>query len=268
MKESRPVRTRLRVVSLLLIATGACGVTEYHQRMDAQRARIQDLDETNALLDDPVEMLSMQYGVNKELSPAWPFPVYLRLPKDFGTTPKDKAPYFENFPFFRYTGPDPAYSVFIAAAHVADSEAKQSAANFTAKNFRFYIRRAIEDYYLKANKVKLKLPEKIEERNEIVKPFVAYPDEAKPIRYLFHEYNDTANKVHGTFLCFAFTSWKKTAQVCIVEQRPAWPAENFDKAMKAALRPRHRPGCGEQTQEVHEDSSLTPLSQRAGEQDT
>jgi hypothetical protein len=225
------------LLAIFVLTLCGCGVNEYQQRMDAQRARIQELDDTNALLDDPIEMPTVQAGVGKELGPAWPFPVFLRLPQGFGTTPKDNTPYYLHF--FRYAGADPSYSLFISAAWVADTEAKQEELKkFTSRNFRLYVRRAIEDYYFKTNKFKLTLSDKVEERNEIVKPFVNYPDDAKPMRYGYREYNDLANKAladHSLFRAYFMEDSGK--QICIVEQRPLRvPNETFDKAMKASLR--------------------------------
>jgi hypothetical protein len=228
----------MKGLAIGLIAIAGCGVNEYHQRMDAQRARIQELDDTNALLDDPIEMPTTQADIGKDVAAAWPFTVYLRLPKNFGTSPKDKTPYYVNFPFYRYTGPDPNYNLFVAAAFVAEADAKQDVLKFTSKNFRVYTRRAIEDYYAKSTKLKLALPDKIEERSEIVKPFAPYPDDSKPMRFLYHEYNDLGNKKtpeHTLFRVFIYEEEGK--QVCIVEQRPLRvPNETFDKAIKACLR--------------------------------
>jgi hypothetical protein len=228
----------MKSLAIGLIVVAGCGVNEYQQRMDAQRERIQDLDDTNALLDDALEMPTVHADIGKEISPAWPFNVYLRLPKDFGTTPKEKTPYYVNFPFYRYGGADPGYNLFVAAAFVAESDAKQEVLKFTKGNFRVYTRRAVEDYYVKTTKIKLTLPEKIEERSEIVKPFTPYPDDLKPMRYLYHEYNDLSNvKLPGHTLFRVYIFEEEGKQVCIVEQRPLRvPNDNFDKAMKACLR--------------------------------
>lgn len=225
-------------IAALLVGTAGCGVNDYQQRMEAQRLRIQDFDDTNALLDDPIETPTMQFGFAKELVPAWPFAMYLRLPKDYGRTPKDKSPYYENFPFFRYAGPEAGYAIFVAAASLVEADAKQDVAKFTAKNFRVYTRRAIEDYYAKTNMIKIALPDKIEERSEPVKPFTPYPEDLKPMRYLYHEYSDSSNKkaVENT-LFRVYILEEDGKQACIVEQRPLRVAnEAFDKAIKATLR--------------------------------
>ena len=225
------------VAALIVLAASGCGLRDYQSRMDEQRKRVQEIDEFHSLLDDPIEMPVMLYLNSKEEKPAWPFEIYLRLPKGYGMTPKDKTPYY--IPCFRYSGGDPAYSVFIAAANLVESDAKQDVGKYTAKNFRVYVKRAIEDFYVKTyDKFKLTLPEKVEERSDIVKSFALYPDEGKPMLFKIYEYYDTANvktKDHSVFRVHLHEDGAR--QICIVEQRPLrMPNEAHDKAFRACLR--------------------------------
>src|SRR5439155_9457336 len=105
-----------RMCGLAVIAlTGAsgCGLSEYQSRMDEQRTRLQNFDDNNRLLDDPIDMPRLKLK-DKDGNPgeklAWP-DVFLRLPKGYATTPKDKDPYGyvflekQNlFPCYRYAG--------------------------------------------------------------------------------------------------------------------------------------------------------------------
>jgi hypothetical protein len=205
--------------------------------MDAQRARIKEMDETNALMDDPIEMPSMKFGLSKEMVPAWPYGVYLRLPTGFGTTPKEATPYYENFPFFRYSGNEPNYNLFVAAALIAESDAKQDVAKYVPKNFRAYIRKAIEDYYFKEKKIKLVLPEKVKEESEKVKRFVPYPEDDVRIVYTVYEYRDTSiKKIAEPSVFRVYLTAEENKQFCIVAHRPLGASnEQFDKAFKACL---------------------------------
>ncbi len=236
----RPSHQRLRTcvfVALLLIGAGGCGLSDYQNRMDAQRTRVQKFDEINNLLDDPIQMPMVQIGVAKEDKPAWPFDIYLRLPSGFSTTPKEKTPYYINFAFFRYGGGDPAYNVFIVAAYVADPKKDQEIGKYHAKSFREYARAAIVDYYVKTQKFNLVLPDKVKPGIETAERVSMYPDDLKPILYETYEYRDTSNTKlteHSVFrACFHESEGK---QICIVVQRPLRaPNENFDKAIKACL---------------------------------
>src|SRR5262245_12635119 len=91
-----------------VLASSGCGMNDYLSRMDAQRARIQEIDEINGLLDAPIEMPTMKIAATNEERPAWPFEVFLRLPKGYGAA-TDKKPTQENVPFFRFNGPEQDY---------------------------------------------------------------------------------------------------------------------------------------------------------------
>jgi hypothetical protein len=240
----RPSRQLLRTrvcAALLVIGAGGCGLSDYQNRMDTQRTRIQKFDEINNLLDDPIGMPMMQFGVVKEEKPAWPFDVYLRLPRGFSTAPKDKAPYYINFAFFRYSAGDPAYNIFIVAANVAEPKKEQEIGKYHPKYFRDYVRAAIGDYYLKTQKFNLVLPDKVKPSVETVERVSTYPaEDAKPLLFETYEYRDTANtKIteHSVFRAyFHDTLPPDSRQICIVVQRPLrTPNENFDKAIKACL---------------------------------
>lgn len=234
-------RTGMRICWIALFALAAgCGLPEYYTRMDAQRARLQEFDEVNSLLDDPIDMPTMPSITSKEEKPAWPFDVHLRLPKGFGTAPKEKTPYYINFAFFRYGGEDATYNLFVVAAFVAESDKKQETGKYYPKLFRNYVKSALEDYYAKNTTPKflLRLPENVKERTETLPRFLPYPNEGKPLSYSVSEYTDVVNKNVATQSVFRVHVHEEDGkQVCIVEQRPLRGAsDEFDKAVKACLR--------------------------------
>ena len=226
-------------IAVLMVA-GGCGLPEYYNKMDAQAARVREFDETNNLLDDPIDMPTMQTVTSKEEKPAWPFDVYLRLPRGYGTAPKDKNPYYINFAFFRYSGPGPSYNVFLVAAFVAESDKKQETGKYFPKLFRTYVKSAIEDFYARtsAPKFSLKLPDTSKERTETMRRFSAYPEEGKSLSYSVYEYTDAANvKAAPQSVFRVHILEEESKQVCIVEQRPLRVVnEEYDKAFKLCLR--------------------------------
>jgi len=240
-------KTEWLAMAFLICASG-CGLSDYQTRMDAQRVRIQEIDETNELLDDPIEMPTLQNATGKEDKLAWswrdetgrdfPVDVFLRLPKGFGTVPKDKNPYYTNFSFFRYAGAEPGFNIFLVAAFIAEADAKQGVSKYHPKSFRFYVRKSIEDYYVKTTKFNLVLPEKVEDRSETFKRLSHYPSDARPIVYTYYEYRDTNNnktKDHSSFRVYLHQEGDR--QVCLVDQRPLRsPNEAHDKAVTACLR--------------------------------
>ena len=89
----------------------------------------------------------------KQAEDAWLFDFYLRLPKGFGSVPKDKTPYFSPFPCFRYAGPESGFDVLVAAAQNADFRAKETEKfdKYYPENFRYFVRMAMKEFYAKAN---------------------------------------------------------------------------------------------------------------------
>src|SRR6266704_2826576 len=108
MKSSAPIWPSVLIVAAL-IGVGGCGLSDYQKRMDEQRARIQDFDDANRLLDDPIErpIIKAPDGNDFTDKAAWHFETFLRLPKGYGTREKDKTVYGQPkwpYVFVRYTG--------------------------------------------------------------------------------------------------------------------------------------------------------------------
>lgn len=196
---TKNLRPRLSLLFALFAASG-CGLSDYQNRMDAQRQRVQEFDAANSLLDDPILMPKIQLPQAKDGStregPAWPFDVYLRLPSGLGIFPREKAPYhssFNPFPCFRYASGDVTLGVFVVAAKVAEPKAKEEPGHFTPADFRIRIREAMEDFYSRTFKVRYTLQPKGKARLVDKKPVAAYPD-GPALKYEYLQYTDDGNK--------------------------------------------------------------------------
>jgi hypothetical protein len=221
---------------ILLIGASGCGLSDYQNRMDAQRVRVQEFDEGNRLLDDPIDMPKIKFQDSQEQA-AWPFEVFLRLPKGYSTMPKEKDPYNYPFPFYRYSGgSEGATNIFVVAAFIQDPQKDQEQAKYYAKNFPGYVRGALEEFSMKTHKVKHLFPDKVEIKTREVKPVTPYPD--PKIVFKSSQYTDESNKQlkdHSVFEVFFREQANK--QVCIVVQRPARPANaaELSKSIEACL---------------------------------
>jgi hypothetical protein len=244
------------LVGLLALSVAGCGLSDYQSRIDAQRTRVQKFDEANQLLGDPVENPKMP--PKSATAEAWPIDFFLRLPKGYV---RDKAPYYTNFPFYRYSGAEPGYNVFVAAALLIDPAAKERYGEYSAARFRELVRQAIDDYYFKtyksdqrfyANKLKLFLPaEKIQYSSVEADLNTPYSDVAVKIPYASTIFTDKENKLQAhpvEFRVYLHEELGKEIenagkrvklpgkQVVIVAQCPiGGPNEQFDKSIQAAL---------------------------------
>jgi hypothetical protein len=235
---------------LLLIGASGCGLSDYQNRMDAQRKRVQDFDEFNRLLGDPIEMPMVPNQKpkdpakddEKEDAAAWPFDLFLRLPKGYGSTPKDKTPYYDPFPFYRYAGgSEGAIDLFVAAAWVTEPKKDDVYLKYSPVNFRIFIQRALEKYYLKTNKIDYVFQEKRKTQKrepdfKVVTPY-ADPDNPPKVTYSYLLYTDEENKKapeHSAFDVYIHEQAGK--QVCIVVHRPLQPANaELTKSIEACL---------------------------------
>ena len=251
------------LLAILLIGAAGCGLSDYHSRMDAQRERVKEFDDANRALDDPIEIPTLQREKPKNPPKdaakdpkddakdpnAWLFDFYLRLPKGFGSMPKDKAPIYSTFPCFRYAGNEAGYDIFVAAAFVVDpKKEKDEFGKYSPESFRFWLRTAIKDYYMKTNyKLDMKLLSK--EMSTGVKVLSPFSDVTAKIHYTYFEYPDPDNpkvkeKKEPSVFRVYFHEEPATVkdgnkepgnQIAIIVHRPARPSDAFDKAMDACL---------------------------------
>ncbi len=251
------------LLAQLLIGVGGCGLADYQSRMDAQRKRVKEFDDANRALDDPIDIPllptekprdPLKDGLKdhgkEEANPAWLFDFYLRLPKGFGKTPKDKVPYFSPFPCFRYAGNENGHDILIAAAQIADPKAKEPETydRYTPENFRYFVRMAIKDFYAKTNnKLDLKLPDKDRIQVIDVKSLSPFSDVATTILYQYAAYSDSGNpKIKEPRLFRVYIHDEPASakdgtpgkQIAIIVYRPRPTGEGkdpFDKAIDACL---------------------------------
>lgn len=223
------------IAAICMTLASGCGVSDYQNRLDEQRKRVQEIDEFNSLLDDPIEIPTMQIGASKEDQPAWPFEVFLRLPKGYTSVPKEKAPY--NIALFRYSGDDPNMNIFIIAAHIAEPDEKQVFKKYHPKTFKLYVKTALEEHLLKTTKSKVALVEPKEETSDVVKSFAIYPEDAKRILFRQFEYREPGGKRTKDVSVFRVNLHEDAGkQICIIEHRLT-NADNkaHDNAFKASL---------------------------------
>jgi hypothetical protein len=252
------------LLALSLLGVAGCGLADYQARMDTQRRRITDFDTANRSLDDPIVIPFIQLGGAAKKDPAkdgkddgkegvaaWPFDFYLRLPKGFGATPKDKTPYYSPFPCFRYNGGDPDYDILVAAAFIADAKAKEKEefGKYYPDSFRVFVRLAISDFYKQQTKSDLVLPKQDKYEVIEVKELSPYSDVNTKIPYKYLSYTDANQpnvKDPTSFRVYLFEDYgtpkddgtERTPgkQVAIVVRRPlSTQPEPFDKKMDASL---------------------------------
>lgn len=266
-----------RFLPLVLLAAAGCGLSDYQARMDRQRERVQKFDDANRALDDPIDMPTMPQEKPKEPAkdakeepkepePAWLFDFYLRLPKGFGTAPKDKTPYYSPFPCFRYAGNEPGTDILIAAALKADHDPKakdpEKFDKYYPNNFDYFVRMAIKDYFLKSAKadaswIDKAWPDKPDKRRPLAEPpFVVSPDsevtdKQERVPYHFFELIEPAHpkakdKKLSVFRVYVHDEpanikdgvKEPGKQIAIVVHRPKQPdgpGDQFDKAMDFSL---------------------------------
>jgi hypothetical protein len=253
----------ITTLAILLLGPVGCGVSEYQSRMDTQRERVKEFDDANRALDDPIEIPSLQLEKPKDLpkdavkepakdsvkdaNPAWLFDFYLRLPKGFGSLPKDKVPYFSPFPCFRYAGSESGYDIFVAAALMVDPKAKEKEEfdKYYPDNFRYFVRMAIKDFYFKTNnKLELKMPDKEKYQVMDVKMLSPFSDVTTRIPYKYYEYTDKPSVfrvyIHEEPANLKDGSKEPGKQIAIIVHRPRPPRSDdvrdaFDKAIDACL---------------------------------
>ena len=231
MKRIRSLNPVRSLVLLAFLASGGCGLSDYHNRMDSQRKRVQDFDEANALLDDPIGFPLMPPQPTakdpKELAPAvaaWPFEFFLRLPRGFGTMPKDANLSLNDFGCFRFSGGDVALNIFVVAANTLDpkdAKAREDFGKYSPTTFRFYLRKAAVNYYAKSAKVNFLLQEK-ELPRFLAKAVSAYPDEtaAAKIGYSHFQLTDEG-KVQDVSIFDVYIYEDASRQVGIIVHRSA-----------------------------------------------
>jgi hypothetical protein len=142
----------------LVVFLGGCALGDYEARIDAQRKRLDVLDEESRFLNEPIVVPKTE-DKDGTKSLTWPFDVYLRLPKDFGASINATLS-FNSQPLFRY-GPRDGYYAFVAAGLIAEKkdskdnkdgkgkESKPAPSEWPVETFRANVHGALREYCYK-----------------------------------------------------------------------------------------------------------------------
>jgi hypothetical protein len=133
----------------LLVLVAGCALGDYEARIDKQRKRLDALDEESRFLNEPIEVPRTD---NKDgtKSPAWPFDVCVRLPRDFGASVNATLS-FNSQPLFR-CGARENYCAFVAAGLIPEEkdgkakDGKPGASEWPVKTFRANVQGALREY--------------------------------------------------------------------------------------------------------------------------
>ena len=243
----------LACASLAFLSVSGCGLSEYERRIDAQRARIDKFDALNKSLDDPIDTPTIQItktqdpakdgpkdapkdvpkDAPKEDVKAWPDELFLRLPKGYSTTPRDKESYHARLPVFRYSTGDPEFSILVAAALIQEPRQANEFGRYPPQSFRAFAREALIKFLNPPKNEPVAFPEKVKYLSRAFVAFSAYPDEEASVKYEYTQYTDK-NRKHTFDVYF---HEKHGRQVCIAFHRAGWPADKvaYDKMVEACL---------------------------------
>jgi hypothetical protein len=112
---------RRALAGLMVFGVLGCSLGDYTERIDLQQKRLKAFDDENRLL------ASQPVGTPGQDQPAWPFEVYLRLPKGFSSSIAAvyKSETTGQVPLFRYEGGE-HLQAFVALGRIDESTAKES----------------------------------------------------------------------------------------------------------------------------------------------
>jgi hypothetical protein len=241
-----------------------CGMSDYQDRMDQQRNRVARFDELNNRLSDPIEMPKFvilkdpEAGEKSEKKefPAWDFEVFLRLPKGFASTAKDRiqvegeklrmwglyiadsAP--DSFPCFRFLREGDNLHQILIAAWPLEKPAPKETLKHTAENFRENVEAAIFRHYEQTYKTSWKPAPKGPSKLESFETVTPYPDPAKPLQVTFQKqrYTDESNPRKADRWAYdVYISEQGGKQVAIVVHWPLQAKDNgeMEKSISACL---------------------------------
>lgn len=215
-----------------LLGIAGCGLSEYEERMDRQRLRIKVFDEENRALDEILEPpMTRASEPDAPTVSAWPFSVYVRLPKDVQAGPPGDDNKFggKTVYLYRYPNPSTQLNVFVAAALVGEPKLDKQKADkgeprhveLPTEDFRSYCFQGLKDYYLKTNKVPIPIPAKIQYKPEKKDPRDLRGNLLAPVVYDMFTFTDEAIK--GVKEPSDFRTYflqKGNRQLCILFQVP------------------------------------------------
>ncbi len=228
-----------QILFMLLSCACGCGLPDYEKRMDVQRARIAEFDEYNLLLDDPIDIPVTPIKAGKpETQPAWPFPVFLRLPKGY-VPGKEKPTSAKDFPRVRYKLEDAGMNIFVAAAMEVKKGEDPGKHMYLSSTFRTRIKAALADFCFKEYAIHVSLTERSKAQLEFA-GLTPYPDTATTLAYDFAQYENLGGgsaKVPAPFTFELYVHENAGRQVAVVFQRAARLAnmDGHKKMVEACL---------------------------------
>jgi hypothetical protein len=211
---------------LLSLAVAGCGMGDYMERMDKERARVRIFDEETRILDEPliVPMKPPEKAGEPE-EPVWPFPVLLRLP--LGVSGRANASFQNQSPvaLYRYSGKD-APTILVAAGMIAEEQKDSSIykpGEWPVEDFQRNVRTIAlsRDYYNKLYNGNLDFSG-VQMVKDIKEPKSWRPGEQLPkVEYDRYVVNDDANqaiKDHSQFELYFHQNGGR--QIAIIFQLP------------------------------------------------
>jgi hypothetical protein len=249
------MRRTIPIVACAILTVCGCEVRNYEERMDEQQRRIEIFDEENRYIGNSwIDMPLVESDKKKGAKvPAWPFEVFLRLPKEVSTTPTStvyESP-ARDLRIFRYACPTTTgYNFFVAAGLVPVREKgkddKFRAHEFPADIFRDRVRGALLDYYRKEYRTNPTSDFFLVDRGKLqqitVEPKNDRGDPLPPIEYLAAASKDTFNqqraKEKKVSVFRAYFHQYETKQVAILVQIPMFMegSDEFEKALSWSLK--------------------------------
>jgi hypothetical protein len=240
-------RKRSGIVAMALMGVVGCGLSDYEKRMDEQRRRVQEYDDTNNLLEDPLEMLPNRLNPKEEGKSIWP-DFFLRLPKGFGTKEKHKDRMLYNWPFLgHYTCDDPALHLYVAAVGLADHSGQEDLINakYTLLNFRKIMKVAVEmvvrkqhwePNWKKLSDKEFSISEAPAERVG-VKQLTPLSGPTPSLTYTMIAYREKKSTENDPPKFLAYFYDEKPKQICIIVQHPVQlsPDHAFHKQVEVCL---------------------------------
>lgn len=150
------------------VALAGCDMADYQKRMEQHRNRLKTFDEDNKVLGQLLVTPQVKYQEKDEekTADAWPFDMFLRLPKGISSTHADMKEYGIldlNHTVFRYPGDLEGYNLIVSAAQVKPEkkddeevkkdEKKEEPPGILPDKFRQHVINAAAAFYQKTHEL-------------------------------------------------------------------------------------------------------------------
>ena len=218
------MRSSRLIGAALLLTAGAlgCGLGDYEERIDRQHTRIKLFDEEVKALGDAIALPGKKEN-NKDV-PAWPFDVFLRLPR--GTNSAPAGPYTglgARLPVYLYGKSSTGLNTLVAAGFVAqkNKEGAYKVNEWTPEDFRRELLLGLKDFYSKQYGFFLDIRPSLTFRPERRTPHGPDGEPNSPIPFEAAEItDDTIKEVKGNSVFLIYHYLAGNRQVGIIYQVP------------------------------------------------